>query len=113
MNDKIKQLISEQLSMLKIARYNIPWTELVEIGYSEAIKAARETIQDILANTNTQTTETTSAEGIRVEAHQYVFSVQELESIVEQAFNIGVEHATNAIRQAADYGYLLPNRHYR
>ena len=90
MNYKLKQLISELASKLQQASHTISWDTVAKRGYNLAIEQATIDIAQVLADRdNIQTTQVTSAEGLTIEANQYVFSVQELENIMEHAFNIG------------------------
>ena len=90
MNHKIKNLISELTNNLKYAAYTITWNEVAKRGYNLAVEQATIDIAQVLADcTNIRTTQTTSAEGLTIEANQYAFSVQELEAVLMHAFNIG------------------------
>ena len=90
MNHKIKHLISELSGNLHQASHTIEWDVIAMQGYGLAIEAATIDIAKALADCDSvQSTITTSAEGLTVEAGQYVFSVGELENILMHAFNIG------------------------
>ena len=89
-NYKLKQLLSEHQTKLQHASYTVTWDEVAKRGYNLAVEQANIDIAQVLADRdNIRTTQTTSAEGLTIEANQYVFSVQELETLVQHAFNLG------------------------